>query len=114
MPGKVGSRAEHLGLHKALCVMMGWENKEHQNGQWTRRLLPLVEAVFLQEDLIIWPPAVVVHNISIANNNPGDRIIVSIDELTEILKGAYNFSVLIGTVFWSASPIPWGNASIFP
>ncbi|XP_038705419.1 uncharacterized protein LOC120001255 isoform X2 [Tripterygium wilfordii] len=78
MTRKVGSRAEHLGFHKALCLLMGWKSAVVQEGPWVRQVLSDSEAILLKEDLIIWPPVVVIHNNSIANNNPDEHIILSI------------------------------------
>ncbi|KAJ7981128.1 putative Suppressor of gene silencing protein [Quillaja saponaria] len=79
------SRTEHLGLHKALCMILGWDAST--DGPWVLKKLPTTEAWALKEDLIIWPPVVVVHNISISSNNPDDRSIVSIEGLVAILEG---------------------------
>ncbi|CAK7329315.1 unnamed protein product [Dovyalis caffra] len=87
MSCKGSLRAEHLGLHKALCVLMGWNSAIFPNSPWVRQILPDLEASSLKEDLIIWPPVVVIHNRSIANGNPDDRIIVSIEGLRDILRG---------------------------
>ncbi|KAJ6985934.1 hypothetical protein NC653_023764 [Populus alba x Populus x berolinensis] len=87
MFSKGSFRAEHLGLHKALCVLMGWNSAGFPNSQWVRQVLPEVEASSLKEDLIIWPPVVVIHNRSIANYNPDERIIVSVEGLRHILRG---------------------------
>ncbi|CAL1367089.1 unnamed protein product [Linum trigynum] len=87
---KVGSRSEHLGFHKALCLMMGWKwnvDEVLKNGPWVRQKLPNAEALSLKEDLILWPPVVVIHNGSISNENPNRRIIVSIEELRSVLRG---------------------------
>ncbi|KAI4334275.1 hypothetical protein L6164_018985 [Bauhinia variegata] len=84
---KAGCRAEHLGFHKALCVLLGWSDTVAPNGSWVQRMLPAAEASSMKNDLIIWPPVVVVHNISIAQNNPDERMIVSVEELEAILNG---------------------------
>ncbi|PSR89882.1 suppressor of gene silencing like protein [Actinidia chinensis var. chinensis] len=82
---KAGLRAQHLGLHKALCSLMGWQSAEILNSQWVCQLLPDAETVAHKEDLIIWPPIVVVHNSSIKNTNP-DAQIISIEMLESILR----------------------------
>ena len=84
---KVGLRAQHLGLFKALCLLMGWNSEVTPNKPWVQQALPAAESLALKEDLIIWPPVVIVHNISIGNNNPDERIIVTIDKLETILRG---------------------------
>ncbi|XP_057480395.1 uncharacterized protein LOC130767524 [Actinidia eriantha] len=85
MAPKARLRAQHLGLHKALCSLMGWQSAEILNSQWVCQLLPDAETVAHKEDLIIWPPIVVVHNSSIRNTNP-DAQIISIEMLESILR----------------------------
>ncbi|OWM73682.1 uncharacterized protein LOC116200259 [Punica granatum] len=81
-----GFRAEHLGLHKALCILMGWNSALGPNGTWVRQVLPDAEASALRDDLIIWPPIVIIHNSSIANAAPVDRVILGVEEIQAILK----------------------------
>ncbi|CAN6559987.1 unnamed protein product [Malus baccata var. baccata] len=87
MSRMAGSRAEHLGFHKALCVLMGWDSASVSNGTWVQRFLPDDEALALKEDMVIFPPVVVIHNTSLANKNPNKRVIVTIEGLEDILKG---------------------------
>ncbi|XP_057484536.1 uncharacterized protein LOC130770911 [Actinidia eriantha] len=82
---RAGFRAQHLGLHKALCSLMGWQSAEILNSQWVCQLLPDAETVAHKEDLIIWPPIVVFHNSSIRNTNP-DAQIISTEMLEAILR----------------------------
>ncbi|KAL5763813.1 hypothetical protein ACOSQ2_016407 [Xanthoceras sorbifolium] len=82
-----GLRAEHLGFHRAICVLLGWSYETNPNGFWVRQTLSNAEALAMKEDLIIWPPVVFVHNSSIANANPDERMIVSIEKLKAIIKG---------------------------
>ncbi|GAV62860.1 XS domain-containing protein [Cephalotus follicularis] len=84
--GKFGSRAEHLGFHKAICVLMGWNSTDALNSPWHQQTLPDGEALALKENLIIWPPVVFVHNSTIAAYNPDERVIVSTEELIAILR----------------------------
>ncbi|XVF38229.1 hypothetical protein REPUB_Repub20aG0082100 [Reevesia pubescens] len=55
-------RVDHLGLHKALCVLMGWNHSKPPDNSKAYRFLPADEAAANQEDLIMWPPVVIVHN----------------------------------------------------
>lgn len=82
-----GLRAEHLGLHKALCWLMGWSSEAAPNGLWIRRILPLVEVLALKEDLIIWPPVLIIHNSSIAIDNLSERVAISCEELEVVIRG---------------------------
>lgn len=87
MSKNVGCRVEHLGFHKALCVLLGWDSAPATNGPWAWKMLPPSQASSLREDLIIWPPVVVIHNSSIANASLGDRVIISIEDLQAVLPG---------------------------
>ncbi|XWS08973.1 hypothetical protein CRYUN_Cryun40dG0045900 [Craigia yunnanensis] len=55
-------RVDHLGFHKALCVLMGWNYSKPPDNSRAYRFLPADEATSNQEDLIMWPPVVIVHN----------------------------------------------------
>ncbi|RZC82280.1 hypothetical protein C5167_045066 [Papaver somniferum] len=83
---KVGLRADHLGLHKALCVLMGWKSSEVPDGRWSLQVLPEAQALSLKEDLVLWPPQVIIHNSSILNENPDERKVIKIEEMEGILK----------------------------
>ncbi|XP_038900433.1 uncharacterized protein LOC120087658 [Benincasa hispida] len=82
-----GSRAEHLGLQKALCWLMGWSSEAAPDGRWVRRILPLEEVLALKEDLIIWPPVLIIHNSSIAIDSPSERVAISCEELEVVIRG---------------------------
>ncbi|XP_034687202.1 uncharacterized protein LOC117915679 [Vitis riparia] len=86
MSPKVGLRVQHLGLFKALCLLMGWNSEVTPNKPWAHQVLPAAESLALKEDLIIWPPVVIVHNSSIGNSDPDERMIVTIDMLVTILR----------------------------
>ncbi|XP_019199450.1 PREDICTED: uncharacterized protein LOC109193097 isoform X3 [Ipomoea nil] len=83
---KAGVRSQHFGFHKALCLLMGWKSAEAPNSAWVCEVLPEDETLALKEDLIIWPPVVVIHNITIANSNPDERLVVSVEELEAKLR----------------------------
>lgn len=55
-------RVDHLGLHKALCVLMGWNYSKPPDNSKAYRFLLADEAASNQEDLIMWPPVVIIHN----------------------------------------------------
>lgn len=97
MSKNVGCRVEHLGFHKALCVLLGWDSAPATNGPWAWKTLPPSQASSLREDLIIWPPVVVIHNSSIANASSGDRVIISIEDLQTVLP-EMGFAVAIKKV----------------
>lgn len=93
-------RAEHLGFHRALCFLMGWNYAANPKGGWNQQILPDSEAWALKQDLIIWPPVVFIHNSSTGNPNPHKRKILSIEELMSIIRGKLSFTlVIIPSVF---------------
>ncbi|KAF2284203.1 hypothetical protein GH714_019889 [Hevea brasiliensis] len=53
---------DHLGLHKALCVLMGWNYSKPPDNAKVYQFLPAEEAAANQDDLIMWPPLVIIHN----------------------------------------------------
>lgn len=61
----------HLGLHKALCVLMGWNHSKPPDNSKSYQLLPVDEAAANQEDLIIWPPVVMIHNTITGKSKDG-------------------------------------------
>ncbi|KAK4707983.1 hypothetical protein R3W88_028908 [Solanum pinnatisectum] len=65
MSQKVWLKAKHLGLHKAICVLMGWNSDAPPDGKlWLPVAVPAPNALAQKEDLILWPPVVVIHNCS--------------------------------------------------
>ncbi|KAK9734532.1 hypothetical protein RND81_04G146200 [Saponaria officinalis] len=82
---KVGYRAQHLGFHRALCVLMGWDRAVAPNGRWVCKSLPELEAWTLREDVIIWPPVVIIHNNLARNHQLNDLGNVSV-KLENILR----------------------------
>ncbi|KAK9725532.1 hypothetical protein RND81_05G151300 [Saponaria officinalis] len=59
---KADSRVEHLGLHRALCALMGWNCMRAPDNSRGYQFLPADEAAAFQDDLIMWPPTVIIHN----------------------------------------------------
>ncbi|KAI3734637.1 hypothetical protein L6452_14111 [Arctium lappa] len=88
MSHKVGLRAQHLGLHKAICVMLGWDGAIPPEAiRWYPETLPSTEILVRKEDLIIWPPVIIVHNISISNNDSNGQGPTTIEALGQFLRG---------------------------
>nr|GME10162.1 suppressor of gene silencing like protein [Ipomoea batatas]GME20446.1 suppressor of gene silencing like protein [Ipomoea batatas] len=56
------STVDHLGFHKALCVLMGWNYLTAPDSSKSYQLLSAGEAAANLDDLIIWPPLVIIHN----------------------------------------------------
>ncbi|KAE8657584.1 DNA/RNA polymerases superfamily protein [Hibiscus syriacus] len=87
MSHKVGLRAEHLGLHKAICVLLGWDSIAPPDTiTWVPQVLPEAEALAQKEDLVLWPPMVVIHNISMGNNNPQEQKVFPIEGVQAFLR----------------------------
>ncbi|KAL7115971.1 hypothetical protein ACP275_04G214300 [Erythranthe tilingii] len=59
---KAGLRSQHLGLHKALCVLMDWKFPEDSSSEWHCEPISSAESSALKQDIIIWPPVVIVRN----------------------------------------------------
>lgn len=85
---KGGLRARHLGLHKAVCVLMGWNTVvPYDTKTWVPEVLPPAEAMSQKEDLILWPPLIVIRNISMSNNNPKEQKVIPIEQVEAFLRG---------------------------
>ncbi|XP_057422912.1 uncharacterized protein LOC130716893 [Lotus japonicus] len=88
MSHKTGLRAKHLALHKAICVMMGWDTVVPQDTvTWVPQVLPHAEALAQKEDLILWPPIAIIHNISMYDDNPQNWKVVSMETIEAFLRG---------------------------
>ncbi|KAE9455362.1 hypothetical protein C3L33_12736, partial [Rhododendron williamsianum] len=61
-PDKADMLVDHLGLHKALCVLMGWNYSKPPDSSRAYQSLSADEAAANQDDLIMWPPTVLIHN----------------------------------------------------
>ncbi|KAL6125522.1 hypothetical protein ACLB2K_073579 [Fragaria x ananassa] len=88
MSKKAGLRAQHLGLLKAVCALLGWSTAIPTDiVLWVPQVLPQAEALAQKEDLILWPPVIIIHNISMSDNNPENWKVVSIEDLEAFLRG---------------------------
>ncbi|KAL9262613.1 hypothetical protein AKJ16_DCAP17873 [Drosera capensis] len=83
---KVGLRCKHLGFHKALCVLMGWESSVSSNGRWSCNTLADADACAVNKDLIIWPPVVIIHHSPFGKSHLGGSN-PSPDLLETVLRG---------------------------
>ncbi|KAI3754850.1 hypothetical protein L1987_54642 [Smallanthus sonchifolius] len=54
--------ADHLGLHKALCILMGWNYLMPPDNSKVYQRLSAEEITADRDDLIMWPPHVILHN----------------------------------------------------
>ncbi|WCJ19067.1 hypothetical protein M5689_001375 [Euphorbia peplus] len=88
MSHKVGLRAQHMGLHKAICVLMGWNTYvPSETTTWVPDVLQDSEAWAQKEDLMLWPPLIIIHNISMSNNNPEQQQVIPIEGVEAFLRG---------------------------
>ncbi|KAF8401715.1 hypothetical protein HHK36_012661 [Tetracentron sinense] len=62
---------DHLGLHKALCVLMGWNYAKPPDNSKTYQSLSADEAAANKDDLIMWPPVVIIHNTNTGRGKGG-------------------------------------------
>lgn len=79
-------RADHLGLHKALCVLMGWNYSVDPVHKNVYQSLSTADAEANQADLILWPPTVIVEN-TYKSKNDGQRDGMSNNEVESKLRG---------------------------
>lgn len=88
---KGGLRTDHLGLHKALCVLMGWNwHVAPDTSRAYESSSAVVEAKALRDDLILWPPLVIIHNSSIGIKVSADKAkIVTTEQMEELLRGQF-------------------------
>uniref|UniRef100_A0A0A9EA70 Uncharacterized protein n=1 Tax=Arundo donax TaxID=35708 RepID=A0A0A9EA70_ARUDO len=85
---KVGLKTKHLGFHKALCVLMGWNWHVAPDTSKAHHSIPAEEVNAMKGDLMLWLPVVVVHDSSIANKaNDTETKIVSIEEVEGVMAG---------------------------
>jgi hypothetical protein len=83
---KMGLKTKHLGFHKALCVMMGWNWHVAPDTTKTYHSMPDEEVNAMKDDLMLWPPVVIIHNSSIATKAKAtDAKIVSKEEIEGVL-----------------------------
>ena len=92
---KRGLRAEHLGLCKALCTVLGWNSDMDSGGRtMTSQNLSVEEAKANREDLILWPPVVLIHSCSsrIVDRQHQDFVESSINGLLKGWASNYSYS----------------------
>ncbi|XAR53481.1 hypothetical protein NMG60_11022052 [Bertholletia excelsa] len=88
MSHKNGLRAQHLGLQKAICVLLGWNTVVAPDViTWVPEALPDAEARAQKEDLILWPPVVIIHNNSNLENNVERQKVMTLEAVGEFLRG---------------------------
>ncbi|KAJ8543232.1 hypothetical protein K7X08_005755 [Anisodus acutangulus] len=65
------SLVEHLAFHKALCVLMGWNYLTPPDNSKSYLMLSADEAIANRDDLILWPPLVIIHNTVTGKRDDG-------------------------------------------
>lgn len=78
-------RADHLGFHKALCVLMGWNYSVSPVFKTAYQALSTADAEANQGDLILWPPTVIIEN-TYKSKNDGQKDVMSNKELESKLR----------------------------
>ncbi|XP_060185995.1 uncharacterized protein LOC132615405 isoform X2 [Lycium barbarum] len=82
MTQRLGLKAKHLGLFKAICVLMGWSSDAPPEGKlWIPVAVPASNALAQKEDLILWPPVVVIHNCSgLVTGLDGEKVTAAVED----------------------------------
>ncbi|KAL6902389.1 hypothetical protein ACP4OV_005265 [Aristida adscensionis] len=70
-PPNADSSVDHLGLHKALCVLMGWDYTKIPENSKAYQSLPADIIKASREDIIVWPPTVIIHNTATGRKKDG-------------------------------------------
>lgn len=85
---KEGLKTKHLGFHRALCVLMGWNWNVAPDTSKAHHSIPFEDVNAMREDLMLWPPVIMIHNGSTDNEakDTGAKI-VSIEEIEGLLAG---------------------------
>ncbi|KAL5204197.1 hypothetical protein ABZP36_009068 [Zizania latifolia] len=78
-------RADHLGLHKALCVLMGWNYSVDPVHKKAYQALSTADAEANQGDLILWPPTVIIEN-TYKSKNDGQKVGLDNKEMESKLR----------------------------
>ena len=102
MSHKVRLRAQHLGLHKAICVLLGWNSVVAPDVQtWVPEVFPEAEARAQKEDLILWPPVIIIHDSSFEENYTDESKFITLEAAGDFLRGEFivlMFNVLYATL----------------
>ncbi|KAL8047940.1 hypothetical protein ABFX02_07G031700 [Erythranthe guttata] len=65
------SIVDHLGFHKALCVLIGWNYSMPPDNSKAYQKISAKEAESNLDDLVMWPPSVLIHNTITAKGRDG-------------------------------------------
>lgn len=90
-------RVDHLGLHKALCVLMGWDYLKLPDNSKAYQFLSAEEAAANVDDLIMWPPVVIIHNTVTGKSKDGRMEGLGNKAMDSIIRGIVS-SFIVHTV----------------
>ncbi|XP_076911626.1 uncharacterized protein LOC143569648 [Bidens hawaiensis] len=62
---------DHLGLHKALCILMGWNSMMPPDNSKAYQRLSAEDNAANRDDLIMWPPHVIIRNTTTGKGRDG-------------------------------------------
>ncbi|KAJ1265019.1 hypothetical protein BS78_08G045900 [Paspalum vaginatum] len=82
---KTGLRTKHLGFHRALCILMGWNWQVAPDTSKAHHSISSEEVNAMRGDLMLWPPVVVIHNSSIVKAKDIEAKVVSVEEIEGVL-----------------------------
>ena len=92
---KLVLRSHHLEMYKALCVfMMRWSYVFPLDNDKSYQSFPAPEAMENNQDLILWPPLVIIHNACTRKLKDGHSEGIRNQEMDEQLKGAQRNSII--------------------
>lgn len=97
---------DHLGLHKALCILMGWNYRTVPDNMKSYQLLPADEAAANLDELILWPPLVIIHNTLTGKNKDGRVEGMGNRAMDNYIRGKIYLFILCYFVIYSA----WGSS----
>lgn len=81
------SIVDHLAFHKALCVLLGWNFSMPPDNSKAYQNLSIHQLEANQDDLIMWPPSVLIHNSTTGKSKDGRMEGIGNRAMDAILKG---------------------------
>nr|GMC92651.1 suppressor of gene silencing like protein [Ipomoea batatas] len=96
MTQKHDLKAKHLGLLKAICVLMGWNTVVGPNvTTFLPEPISRSNASAQREDLILWPPTVIVHNCTKSSYGPQEQQVKTLRKIEDLLRDSSKFDKTI-------------------
>lgn len=92
-PDSADSLVDHLAFHKALCVLMGWNYLTPPDHSKSYQMLSADEATANRDDLVLWPPLVIIHNTITGKRDDGRMEGLGNKAMDSYLKGKTSISV---------------------